>query len=58
MAAILGLDNKVAEEVSVYLNNTPGVCKKSYIDPMLFRGELGEKDKLQLGGKMLIKRIN
>jgi hypothetical protein len=51
--------NTVAEMVSVKLNNTPGVCKKSYIDPNLFIFMFGkaeqfdkpkEDDKKEFGG--------
>jgi len=38
---------EIAEEVSEKLNNTVGVCKKSYIDDMLFTHHVEELEKLK-----------
>jgi hypothetical protein len=45
---------KVAEYVSHYLNNTPNVCKKSYIDPNLFNYKFGDIESFKDGGKLPI----
>jgi DNA topoisomerase IB len=48
----------VLEYVSEKLNNTPQVCKTSYIDPRLYDYILGEPEKIEKEVKEYEKRIN